>query len=252
MFPAYRLAGQKTKGSPRVCGDVSRTFLIPPRPIAFSPRMRGCFRPIQFGDFSDVVLPAYAGMFLVMTLTTTHKRSSPRVCGDVSSLSALQTCISLFSPRMRGCFLTIFAKLFRFRVLPAYAGMFLALGHSRDTVNSSPRVCGDVSRPSRLHLQCLKFSPRMRGCFLRFVSNRNHAFVLPAYAGMFLDTVPLTAIVLPFSPRMRGCFCSLDVRRDILPVLPAYAGMFPRVGFNINCAVGSPRVCGDVSAPEIV
>ncbi len=30
------------------------------------------------------VLPAYAGMFLVVTLTATDKTGSPRVCGDVS------------------------------------------------------------------------------------------------------------------------------------------------------------------------
>ena len=44
MFPAYRLAGQKTKGSPRVCGDVSGAQPLAGVKRLFSPRMRGCFR----------------------------------------------------------------------------------------------------------------------------------------------------------------------------------------------------------------
>ncbi len=50
-------------------------------------------------------------------------------------------------------------------VLPAYAGMFLSINDLRQAFQSSPRVCGDVSRAVELSQELMQFSPRMRGCF---------------------------------------------------------------------------------------
>ena len=50
-----------------------------------------------------------------------------------------------------------------------------------------------------------------------------------------------------FSPRMRGCFASYKLNPYFAAVLPAYAGMFPAMTPGVKTALGSPRVCGDVS-----
>ena len=78
VFPAY--AGMFLglalplflyKGFPRVCGDVSVAVLDKRLREAFSPRMRGCFSDASAKKDQSKVFPAYAGMFLVVTLTTT-------------------------------------------------------------------------------------------------------------------------------------------------------------------------------------
>ena len=50
------------------------------------------------------VLPAYAGMFPYVRWIAEHCHGSPRVCGDVSGIPETLPLVSLFSPRMRGCF----------------------------------------------------------------------------------------------------------------------------------------------------
>ena len=95
--------------------------------------------------------------------------------------------------------------------------------------------------------------------------------VLPAYAGMFLDSIffgefrcssprvcgdvsrsHCRSSHLPqFSPRMRGCFCRFREDRRTVKVLPAYAGMFPPSCAALKVSCRSPRVCGDVSATAI-
>ena len=92
-----------------------------------------------------------------------------------------------------------------------------------------------------------KFSPRMRGCFLKAAKLRRVMEVLPAYAGMFLIREDGAAVFRQFSPRMRGCFQKDCLDRRLLEVLPAYAGMFLGVALERSTCKRSPRVCGDVS-----
>ena len=172
------------------------------------------------------VLPAYAGMFPHRAAHSRDLESSPRVCGDVSRTKAIRPKFLKFSPRMRGCFHQKLSRDNEDGVLPAYAGMFPhRAAHSRD-LESSPRVCGDVSRTKAIRPKFLKFSPRMRGCFHQKLSRDNEDGVLPAYAGMFpsirrnyaeMRSSPRVCGDVSrmwsrqgrfdlFSPRMRGCF----------------------------------------------
>ena len=73
----------------------------------------------------EVVLPAYAGMFLSIKIYVLTIDGSPRVCGDVSGVAYALVVPRWFSPRMRGCF---------YEFLKKHSGL-----------PSSPRVCGDVS-----------------------------------------------------------------------------------------------------------
>ena len=151
--------------SPRVCGDVSLIFPLIFLNPSFSPRMRGCFRMISDLQPGEVVLPAYAGMFLSIKIYVLTIDGSPRVCGDVSRTIQNRNCRRWFSPRMRGCFQKKPPPSEVSMVLPAYAGMFPGCGATSKSKNRSPRVCGDVSEGHQVSLEDLKFSPRMRGCF---------------------------------------------------------------------------------------
>ena len=165
MFQEGLTATPRVQRSPRVCGDVSEYQTKYGIRIEFSPRMRGCFLVGGAIFISFSVLPAYAGMFLKSSLIFIVLLSSPRVCGDVSMMTAGGTVPFVFSPRMRGCFLADDCESRAELVLPAYAGMFLCLTTTRRHALSSPRVCGDVSGVDFRPLTGATFSPRMRGCF---------------------------------------------------------------------------------------
>ena len=127
MFPYLSIKRNVTRSSPRVCGDVSMKLTKNRLTRRFSPRMRGCFQGIFQDTQYEVVLPAYAGMFLVPTAASQKNKGSPRVCGDVSLQESLKVPTGEFSPRMRGCFRADWEQRRKKSVLPAYAGMFLQL-----------------------------------------------------------------------------------------------------------------------------
>ena len=229
--------------------------------------MRGCFLDLSPYIPKSLVLPAYAGMFLVRNFGILNADGSPRVCGDVSGNLEGDKNVTWFSPRMRGCFQDRRRSEQRFHVLPAYAGMFLELSCFFSFGICSPRVCGDVSRSPNSGSPRRRFSPRMRGCFSKARRLLRTKQVLPAYAGMFLsikiyvltidgsprvcgdvsgDMARLVS-VLEFSPRMRGCFLAAALHQRARTVLPAYAGMFPKAIKSRLKISSSPRVCGDVS-----
>ena len=145
MFPKGQEIANKIQGSPRVCGDVSKTVRNKEEKSLFSPRMRGCFRAKRVAVSLKLVLPAYAGMFPKGQEIANKIQGSPRVCGDVSKTVRNKEEKSLFSPRMRGCFLSCSQTNCQDHVLPAYAGMFPCDTKFTKNCFSSPRVCGDVS-----------------------------------------------------------------------------------------------------------
>ena len=145
MFPAYRLAGQKTKGFPRVCGDVSLKQAKFMTQNSLSPRMRGCFRLMKYLRIRFMAFPAYAGMFPRLDSMYPRVRSFPRVCGDVSYPRAFDSEHSWLSPRMRGCFQWYDYHERDQRAFPAYAGMFPSRLPNQSRMIRFPRVCGDVS-----------------------------------------------------------------------------------------------------------
>ena len=247
MFPNTTQIALPLLSSPRVCGDVSGNLEGDKNVTWFSPRMRGCFQDRRRSEQRFHVLPAYAGMFLELSCFFSFGICSPRVCGDVSLTGAHEDTAAVFSPRMRGCFCYPSTGQVLRRVLPAYAGMFLAQSCRILWATSSPRVCGDVSMCILRWDPPDEFSPRMRGCFQIAKLGITQEEVLPAYAGMFLESssaspdktgsprvcgdvsraVRLRCAAAAFSPRMRGCFRMISDLQPGEVVLPAYAGMFP-------------------------
>ena len=105
MFPASCTRSAAGSRFPRVCGDVSIDKAKDITVLKLSPRMRGCFQnqlrknrkakafPAYAGmlpllpsmRFFLTGFPAYAGMFLGFIVRAPCRRSSPRVCGDIST-----------------------------------------------------------------------------------------------------------------------------------------------------------------------
>ena len=85
MFPDFGSAHAGDCGFPRVCGDVSICGKVSAVGSWLSPRMRGCFYIREMRIARDAVFPAYAGMFLGFIVRAPCRRSSPRVCGDIST-----------------------------------------------------------------------------------------------------------------------------------------------------------------------
>ena len=89
------------------------------------------------------MLPAYAGMILILGSTTLPDPSAPRVCGDDPVREVAIDRGSL--------------------VLPAYAGMIRDHVHNRLRDGCAPRVCGDDPTISVARIFGIPCSPRMRG-----------------------------------------------------------------------------------------
>ena len=115
--PAFRL--------PRASGGVSVPFFARTDADASSPRKRGCFQRSRPQRAEHRVFPAQAGVFLIMSLATTDKRSLPRASGGVSNYTLLTTLQNRSSPRKRGCFYGDLETAKLAEVFPAQAGVFL-------------------------------------------------------------------------------------------------------------------------------
>ena len=127
MFLALSVTTLPAMGFPRVCGDVSEYQTKYGIRIELSPRMRGCFPHMGLTTWNAAAFPAYAGMFLASLGLESLPLSFPRVCGDVSTFAKCALRVTLFSPRMRGCFWGLLFERHAAEVLPAYAGIFLPL-----------------------------------------------------------------------------------------------------------------------------
>ena len=136
--------------------------------------------------------------------------------------------------------------MIKYRVFPAYAGMFRAPTAS---AGSAPT-----------------FSPHTRGCSVSGYRIGTDLTVFPAYAGMFRinlwqqgllwgfprirgdvpDVAEVKNAITRFSPHTRGCSQCSQSHQQSAPVFPAYAGMFPHAENIGNPAQGFPRIRGDV------
>ena len=177
----------RTRGFPRVRGDVPDWDTAWHAGNSFSPRARGCSCSPSLRAAYRWVFPACAGMFLMAArsprLSPTfsprargcscfagrhgfHHRCFPRVRGDVPGLTLSTLHSSL--------------------VFPAYAGMFRGLMNRQWRKTGFPRVRGDVPSIPIFFSRASAFSPRTRGCSALPLPIHRWRAVFPACAGMFL------------------------------------------------------------------
>ena len=171
----------------------------------------------------------------------------PRVRGDVPPFEFMQLCITVFSPRARGCSAGMSTKTYCPSVFPACAGMFPREPQDLKSCGRFPRVRGDVPTGSPTCENSSSFSPRARGCSAGRQYHQQGGRVFPACAGMFplgdffrsiWNSFPRVRGDVPapddsqwnfslFSSRARGCSGASVTRPGGGAVFPACAGMFP-------------------------
>ena len=124
MFPPrYHVVCEITRG-PRACGDVPIEKWSRVEKGEWSPRMRGCSRPVVEMGRVQRVVPAHAGMFPKLSRSFCLLERGPRACGDVPASITVSQSNNVWSPRMRGCSRLHLARLPDGCVVPAHAGMF--------------------------------------------------------------------------------------------------------------------------------
>ena len=131
VFPAYTGMFRKPRkwsftstSFPRIRGDVPEDPYAESGYWGFSPHTRGCSDVCGYGEVRIEVFPAYAGMFLIATHAHAIIPRFPRIRGDVPDDQEIDLNRAMFSPHTRGCSYRIPVRKLRFRVFPAYAGMF--------------------------------------------------------------------------------------------------------------------------------
>ena len=97
-----------------------------------------------------------------------YRKYLPRACGDVPNLLSI-TCKGIqFTPRLRGCTQERRASDFAAAIYPAPAGMYLVHFSLRVLKGNLPRACGGVPYFPNTCLSRCCFTPRLRGCTLRY------------------------------------------------------------------------------------
>ena len=208
MFRNWRMMLPRIRCFPRIRGDVPGGGDPVGFRSAFSPHTRGCSDGLDGPFRHDGVFPAYAGMFLNLSLEKCRCSCFPRIRGDVPRRAcSIRPCYR-FSPHTRGCSVDSRDRTISQVVFPAYAGMFLFSTASPQISLSFPRIRGDVPRRCRAEGHRGAFSPHTRGCSWYNIPSTIARAVFPAYAGMFLPDSPNSPHPGRF-PRLRG-----DVPQD--------------------------------------
>ncbi len=131
-------------------------------------------------------------------------------------------------------------------VFPACAGMFQAATDEHSQVVCFPRVRGDVPRSRAARPVWAVFSPRARGCSVRYPIFIGHLFCFPRVRGDVPVLLYQVFVLTKFSPRARGCSQLDQLSNQIADVFPACAGMFLDSKFPSSFTLSFPCVRGDV------
>ena len=150
---------------PRIRGGVSHCRTAEQILTQSSPHTRGCFSFARSRTASSAVFPAYAGVFLSLSIFKISKGGLPRIRGGVSCCRILLWRCSRSSPHTRGCFQPACRHHCNLPVFPAYAGVFPPRPVATQRKRRLPRIRGGVSS-STMPVSCLYLSsPHTRGCF---------------------------------------------------------------------------------------
>ena len=193
------------KNSPRMRGGhpFARVAL---RASLFTPHARGSTQQRQFSLFPcNGILPACAGVNLVLDNGGAHDQNSPRMRGGQPHVQVQWLYDDAFTPHARGSIRRTIGTVLVLVILPARAG-------------------GQPGTGAKIH-KIEKFSPHARGSTRFLHEEARRSTILPACAGVN-PTSPVLSKGISDSPRM--CGGQPDLVIDAYTTLnfsPAYAGM---------------------------
>ena len=149
--------------SSRVCGGDPQFQYFCPLQQQFFPRMRGWSSECVTITYKLRILPAYAGVILLLFIIFIVFENSSRVCGGDPVIKTAFNAQFEFFPRMRGWsyHIHLWSKLIS--ILPAYAGVIRSIVEYPIIVSDSSRVCGGDPIIFTFGVSSSAFFPRMRG-----------------------------------------------------------------------------------------
>jgi len=146
---------------------------------------------------SSVVVPARAGVFPRRSGSTRHHRGRPRPRGGVPAGPHRAATRLRSSPPARGCSRATSMTSADTAVVPARAGVFRCGGGFGSGSRGRPRPRGGVPTSWSAPVTESSSSPPARGCSAPPPPCSRRRGVVPARAGVFLPSTPITP--------MRGC-----------------------------------------------
>ncbi len=132
---------------PRACGEQRLAILPRATRYGSSPRMRGTEGHLHHGHLHHRFIPAHAGNSSAARMRRSISPVHPRACGEQASSSAVISCGSGSSPRMRGTEIDHKLSAGSERFIPAHAGNRGGYNPGRRHVAVHPRACGEQMAP---------------------------------------------------------------------------------------------------------
>ena len=182
---AFRIAysGSRCRITPRVCGEKQFPHNTTPDKGGSPPRVRGEVDHDVVELRETGITPACAGRSARACATSQCPRDHPRVCGEKSTATSIQSSSCGSPPRVRGEADQGHQSPHRGRITPACAGR----RYIRDTAGGNdadhPRVCGEKYSAKAFRCKTPGSPPRVRGEALYFVSESETRRITPACAG---------------------------------------------------------------------
>ena len=226
--------------------------------------MRGSPQTASDEKIVDGIIPAHAGLTILLPPFTSLAWDHPRACGAHAVVLILTVVGMGSSPRMRGSRHAHRSASHRRGIIPAHAGLtifvYIQVSHRWD----HPRACGAHVFSSPADIGGWGSSPRMRGSLHDEIQTGFVCGIIPAHAGL----TPIRTNDQHFhrdhpracgahvrmscertsgtgsSPRMRGSLDLTGWKRLKLGIIPAHAGLTNGQYPYIPPHRDHPRACG--------
>ena len=229
-----------------------------------SPRMRGSLlRVLETGGVRGII-PAHAGLTVVLRAGVHVMRDHPRACGAHRLRLTVMRSASGSSPRMRGSPCREVGHGSADGIIPAHAGLTDARPPEDGPNRDHPRACGAHTCSSGIVVSSTGSSPRMRGSQGLTQADLADKGIIPAHAGLTEGRhVRVTgsgdhpracgahcmAYGNPLnyqgsSPRMRGSRSSKRSFPSPPGIIPAHAGLTKEKSEKVLDRGDHPRACG--------
>ena len=236
-------AGMQPGSSPHTRGARPRGFRSAPGPGS-SPHTRGARLAGQCCDTSIRIIPAYAGSTRRRASRTNGMRDHPRIRGEHASPGTCRRRPTGSSPHTRGALPRLAAKLFKTRIIPAYAGSTGRSSSDPSSTTDHPRIRGEHAAHGPEIRGRRGSSPHTRGAPVAGDHKVVEQRIIPAYAGSTAEpgvghgelrdhprirgehtkTFSPPRAASGSSPHTRGAPVALGIFAAPVGIIPAYAG----------------------------
>ena len=253
---------------PRVCGENDSVEDLSCGWGGSSPRVRGKQRPCWKHCNSAGLIPACAGKTSCAPSCHAAPRAHPRVCGENHASTSSRSRETGSSPRVRGKQMRHYRRQLEGRLIPACAGKTAQWSSHGGFCRAHPRVCGENANWTRLQMNPIGSSPRVRGKLTKLDSLKRTSGLIPACAGKTLiaaqiqgfpgahprvcgENVRSVSVRSPFSgssPRVRGKQWFDGTGSPTGRLIPACAGKTKCGNLGELRIWAHPRVCGENDA----